>query len=163
MEKFDRTIIDHKYHRIVLFEYDIHVIAFAAGFGNQWVSVENFYHYGRSLGEYEFILRYKDLEIQQPLKRFDIDFEISKTQFLALTDIWNQQGCNAIFHHKPGLKFNTKDLPEQQRYRALENFEWNLEILVPGSGSSGEAQITSTEESIIDKIEERLQLYFNQQ
>lgn len=162
MEKFKRIIIDQRYHRIELLEYDINIITYAAGFGNNCVTIENFYHYGRSLGEFEFVLRYKDFSITRSLKRFDIDFELDKSEFLQLTDLWNQQGCNALFHQQPGLKFRAKELQESKRYRALENFEWNLEIIVPGSGSSGEAQITSTEKSIIDKIEEQLQLYFKQ-
>ena len=162
MDKFKRTTLAQKYHRITLHEYDINIILYAAGFGNQHVTIENFYHYGRSLGDFEFTLRYKDVKIQQPLKRFNIDFDISNTEFSALGDLWNEQGCNAVFHHKPGLKFQANELPENKRYHALNNYEWNLEIIVPGSGSSGEAHVTSPEKWIIDKIEEQLALYLNQ-
>jgi hypothetical protein len=88
--------------------------------------------------------------------RFDIDFSISKNEFIQFIDVWDEQGCYAVFHEAASLKFKATDLAVGPRYRALDNFGWTLELSIPGSASDGWGQIASPNKQNIDKIEDQL-------
>jgi hypothetical protein len=80
-----------------------------------------------------------------------------KTAFISLEHLWDSQGCYAVFHEAPEVKFRMSDLDENRRYRALDNFKWNLELAIPDSASDGWGRITSPNKAIIDTIERQLQ------
>ncbi len=103
------------------------------------------------------IIQNKDLTVEPRLKQFLTDFQISNSDFISLQNIWDTQGCYAIFHDSDDIKFKASDLNEFSRYKALENFKWTLEIAIPDSASDGWGQMVSPEQNLIDKIESYIQ------
>lgn len=129
---------------------------FAAHLGSANVAIENFANYNRRRAGFQFEIQSNGLSLTPSLNRFDVDFSITRSEFLQLIEVWDEQGCYALFHEATPLKFKATVLPEKQRYRALENFGWTIEMAVPGSASDGWGQITSPDKQIIDKVEEQL-------
>ncbi|WP_121357788.1 hypothetical protein [Flavisolibacter nicotianae] len=156
MEKYRRRDLNDQYFLLEVFECPKEIILFAAHLGSDNVTIENFTHYGRHRAEFQFGINAKGMSLFPSLKAFDVDFSISKSDFLQFIDIWDEQGCYAVFHDTASLKFKATDLPEGHRYKALDNFDWSLEIAVPGSAFDGWGQIASPNKQIIDKIEEQL-------
>lgn len=156
MEKYNRQKLNDRYFQIVISECPKEIILLAAEFGSENVTVENFSNYGRKRADFEFEIKTQGLSLKPRLKRFDVDFSITKAEFIRFIDIWDEQGCYAIFHNAGSPGFRATDLPEMQRYRALDNFGWTVEIAVPGSASDGMAQISSPNEKVIDVIEQQL-------
>ncbi len=156
MEKYKRRDLNDRYFLLDVFECPKEIILFAAQLGSETVTIENFTHYNRQRAEFYFEILSKGFLMSPSLKRFDVDFSITKSEFLQFIDVWDEQGCYAVFHDNKLLKFKATELSENQRYRALENFGWTIEIAVPGSASDGWAQITSPDKRIIDKIVEQL-------
>ena len=88
------------------------------------------------------------------VKRLELDCELTKIDFLNLNSLWKiLGGPYAIFHMK-SLKLKATELKEPARYRALDNFGWNLEVMGPHS-SNEYSWCTSPDQIIIDKIEEK--------
>lgn len=156
MEKYRRRDLNGRYFLLEIFECPKETMLVAAQLGSEYVTIENFTHFGRQRADFLFQIQFNGLYLTPSLKKFEVDFSISKSEFLQLIEVWDEQGCYALFHGAPSLKFKATDLPDGQRYRALENFGWTIEIAVPGSASDGWGQITSPSKQIIDKIEEHL-------
>lgn len=156
MEKYRKKDSNNKYFLLEVFECPKEIILFAAQLGSEHVTIENFSNYGRQRAEFGFQVHSKGLSLTPSLKRFNLDFSITKTEFLQFIDVWEEQGFYAVFHKTAPLKFKATDLPEGQRYRALEHFGWTIEISIPGSASDGWGHIASPDKQIIEKIEEQL-------
>jgi hypothetical protein len=156
MEKYRRRELNGRYFLLEIFECPKETILFAAQMGSENATIENFTHYGRQRAEFHFEIQQKGLSLTPALKRFDVDFSITKSEFLQFIEVWDEQGCYALFHDATSLKFKATDLPESKRYPALENFGWTIELAIPGSASDGWGQIASPNKQIIDKIEEQL-------
>ena len=156
MEKYRRRDLNGSYFLLEVFECPKEIILFAAQLGSDNVTIENFTHFGRHRAEFRFEIGFKGLSLSPSLKTFAIDFSITKSEFLQFFDVWDEQGCYAVFHDSSSLKFKATDLPENQRYRALENFGWTIEIAIPSSASDGWGQIASPNRHTIDKIEAQL-------
>lgn len=88
--------------------------------------------------------------------RYDIDFRLTRDEFIALLAIWNVKGCYAVFHEDSTIPFKITSLAETARYKALDNFKWTIELAVPDSASDGWSKITSPNASLIDRIESLL-------
>ena len=152
MIEYKRTKILDKYFAIQIFECPIDIIMFAATFGSKNVTIENYSHY-RNPKSIKILVNNSNLTIEPRLKIFFADFQISNSDFVSLKNIWDTQGCYAIFHDSEDIKFKATDLNELSRYKALDNFKWTLEIAIPDSASDGLGQIVSPDQSIIDKLE----------
>ena len=156
MEKYRRRNLNDRYFLLEVFECPKETILFAAQLGSYNVTIENFTHYGRHHAEFQFQVNCKGLSLSPTLKAFAVDFSVTKSEFLQFIDVWDEQGFYAVFHDSTPLKFKATELSENQRYRALENFGWTIEIAVPSSASDGWGQIASPNKQTIDKIEEQL-------
>ncbi|MES2654297.1 MAG: hypothetical protein V4620_01850 [Bacteroidota bacterium] len=155
MTPFKRINRKDKYYTIEIFECPTALIVFAANLGSENVTVENYTHYGdKSLPVIQ--INGDEQTIKPLLKRYDIDFQINKQDFKNLASIWHVKGCYAIFHASNELKLKATNLDDNARYKALDNFNWTLELAIPGSASDGWGAITSPDKSIIDSIEEYL-------
>ena len=152
--EYQRKLISNKYYQLEIHNIPTELIKYAAVKGYNLVTIENFSHYYfPELAK--LTLDTGSVLIRPTLKTFNFDFQLSNTEFLNLVDVWNKQGCYAIFHNKP-IKFKATDLLDAARYRALDNFDWNLEIAVPSGASDGLGQITSPDKTLIDKIEQEI-------
>lgn len=160
MHEYKRSHLSNKYHQLEIYDCPTEIIALAAQQASEYVTIENFMHYNRTKADFRFQVVSKEFSLIPSLKRFNIDFSISKKEFLQLMDLWDEEGCYAVFHHIAPLKFKATDLEEMKRYPALENFGWTLEISVGSAASSGWSYITSPDEQLINKIENYIkQLY----
>jgi|GEM_PF-1881346 len=156
MEKYRRRDLNDQCFLLEVFECPKEVIQFAAQVGSENVTIENFTHYSRQRAEFDFGIRSNGLSLSPSLIRFDIDFTITKSEFLQFIEVWDEQGCYALFHDNTPLKVKATKLPENQRYRVLKNFGWTIEMSIPGSASDGWARLASPNKLTIDKIEEQL-------
>jgi hypothetical protein len=156
MEKYRRRDLNDRYFLLEVFECPKEIILFTAHLGSDNVTIENFTHYGRHRAEFQFVINAEGLSLFPSLKAFNIDFSITKSEFLQNIDVWDEQGCYAVFHNTASLKFKATDLPEGQRYKALENFGWTIAIAIPGSASDGWGQIASPSKQNIDMIQDQL-------
>lgn len=156
MEQFKRKVINDRYFMMEIFECPTGILLSAARLGSGQVTIENFTHYGWQQVGFRFEIQSKSLSVIPALQRFDITFVITKDEFFQLADLWDQQGCYAVFHNAPLLKFKASDLPEPQRYRALDNFGWTLEMVIAGPASDGWSYLVSPHREILDRIEEEL-------
>ena len=156
MEKYRRRDLNDRYFLLEVFECPKEIILFASQLASDNVTIENFTHHGRHRAEFQFVINAKGLSLLPSLKAFNVDFSITKSEFLQNIDVWEEQGCYAVFHDAVSLKFKATDLSEGQRYKALENFGWTIEIAIPGSASGGWGQIASPNKQTIDKIEKQL-------
>ena len=145
-----------KYFLINVFECPIDIVIFAAKLGLSNVTIENF-RQNRNPNSLTLHIKTNNLTIEPKLKQFLTDFQITNLEFNDLKDIWDTQGCYAVFHESDELKFKATDLNEFSRYKALDNFKWNLEIAIPDSASDGWGQIASPDRNLIDKIEIHIQ------
>jgi hypothetical protein len=157
MEKYRRRDLNDRYFLLEVFECSKEIILFAAQLGSENVTIENFTHYGRHRAEFRVEINSKGLSLSPLLKAFTVDFSITKSEFLQFIEVWDEQGCYAVFHENALLKFKATGLPEGPRYKALENFGWTIEIAIPGSASDGWGQIASPDRRIIDTIEQQLE------
>lgn len=153
MIEYKRITISDQYFAVQIFECPLDVILFAAGLGSENVTIENHSHF-KNPNSLTINIKHDTLTIQPKLNYFFVDFQISKSEFLILKDMWDTQGCYAIFHESERLKFKATDLSEHSRYKALDNFKWTLEIGIPDSASDGWGQIVSPNLHIIDEIEQ---------
>ena len=156
MVEFKRTNISDKYFAIQIFECPIDIVMFAASLGSKNVTIENYRNH-RNPSSLTILTNNKNLTIEPKLKQSLADFQISQADFISLKEIWDTQGCYAVFHDSDEIKFRTTDLNEFSRYKALDNFKWTIEIAIPDSASDGWGQIVSPHKSIIDKIETHIQ------
>lgn len=156
MIEYKRTKILDRYFSIQIFECPIDIVMFAATLGSKNVTIENYSHY-RNPTSLTLLIQNKDLTVKPRLKQFFTDFQISNSDFISLQNIWDTQGCYAIFHDSNDIKFKATDLNEFSRYKALENFRWTLEIAIPDSASDGWGQMVSPDHIVIDKIESYIQ------
>lgn len=154
--EYKRSVIDDRYFTLEIFECPAAVMLWAAQLSSGQVTIENFTHYGWNQVGFRFEIQAKNLSVTPALQRFDLVFTITKDEFLQLTDLWDQQGCYAVFHTAPSLKLKASDLPESQRYRVLDNFGWMLEMVIPGPASDGWGRFASPDRQLIDSIEEQL-------
>lgn len=151
----NKKTISGRYFTIELFECSQDIVLFAASLGFDKVTVENFTHF-RNSESLQAVIKHGLITKPIILQRYQIDFTIAKSDFIDLISLWNNQGCYAVFHKKEPIRFKATDLDAAVRYRALDNFEWNLEIAIPGSNSDGWGQITSPDEKVIAQIESKL-------
>lgn len=156
MEQYRRRDLNGKYFVLDVFECPTEIILFAAKLGSDNVTIENFTRYGSLPAEFKFEININGSSLRPSLHTFNVDFTVSKSEFMQLVDVWDKQGCYAVFHETASLKFKATDLPEGQRYRALENFGWSIEIAIPSSASDGWGQIASPNAQIIESIEDQL-------
>ncbi|MBV4359411.1 hypothetical protein [Pinibacter aurantiacus] len=161
MERYRRKDLNERCFALEIFECPKEIILFAAELGSDNVTIENFRQFGMQRTEFKFEIQSKGLILTPSLKGFDVDFSISKIEFLQFIDVWDEQGCYAVFHDAASLKLKATNLADDKRYRALTNFGWTIEIAIPGSASDGWGQITSPNKQIIEKIEDQLRPYTN--
>lgn len=148
-------LIANKYSALKIHDCPIRIIALATSLGYDNVTVENFSHdYADSNLIQATIQHNKTIHLN--LKSYLLDFTLNRADFASLMDIWDQKGCYAIFHQSPLIKFKASNLPEAARYKALDNFGWNLALAIPSSASDGWGQITSSDASIIQSIVDSL-------
>ncbi|MCG2618017.1 hypothetical protein LZZ85_27185 [Terrimonas sp. NA20] len=159
MGSYKRRDLNDRYYQLEIFECPKEIILFAAGLGSDNVTIENFSHYGRKRADFRFEILTGELSLNPLLKKFDVDISITRIDFLRFIDVWDEQGCYAVFHDITPLKFKATDLPESQRYPALLNFGWTVEVAVPGAASDGWAKITSPNKKIIEQIEQELNIF----
>lgn len=150
-----RKLIANKYFELKIHDCPTSIIALAASPGYDNVTIENFSHYYTDASLVQATIQHNGV-ISLNLKSYLLDFTIRKAEFTSLMDIWHQKGCYAIFHQSPLIKFKASDLPQAARYKALDNFKWNLELAIPNSASDGWGQITSPNESIIQLLADSL-------
>jgi hypothetical protein len=151
-----RKIIADKYFTLEILDCPREIILFASGLAFENVTVENFSHYQTEQNLIQAAMQHQGIDIKLALKQYSLDFSIEKSEFLSLIDIWDQKGCYAIFHQSTFIKFRASDLPQIPRYKALDNFNWNLELAIPSSASDGWGQITSPDELLIQAIADAL-------
>jgi hypothetical protein len=151
-----RYILSDRYYAIDVLECPIHIIMTAASMGAINVTIENFRNH-RNPEAVSVTINYAAQMLHPPVKNLQMDFQLTKTAFISLEHLWDSQGCYAVFHEAPEVKFRMSDLDENRRYRALDNFKWNLELAIPDSASDGWGRITSPNKEIIDTIERQLQ------
>lgn len=156
MIEYKRTKILDKYFSIQIFECPIDIVMLAATFGSKNVTIENYRHH-RNPNSMTILIKNSNLTIEPRLKQFLADFQISNSDFISLKNIWDTQGCYAVFHDNDDIKFKATDLNEFSRYKALDHFKWTLEIAIPDSASDGWGQIVSPDQNIIDKLESYIQ------
>ncbi len=104
-------------------------------------------------------LKIGDVKVLPTILKYEVDFMVTREQFIDLSVFWDKQGCYAIFHDSDTLRFKATDLDEKVRYKVLDNFGWTLELAIPGSASSGWGQITSPSSTLIDQIENQIRNY----
>jgi hypothetical protein len=160
MVEYKRKNISDKYFAIQIFECPIDIVILAATLGGKNVTIENYSH-NRNLSSVSISIRNNNLTITPSLKCFLADFQITKADFILLEEIWDKQGCYAIFHDNDEIKFKATDLNEYSRYNALDNSKWTLEISIPDAASDGWGQITSPQRTIIDEIERHIKNNYN--
>lgn len=151
-----KILITNRYFALKIHDCPVSIIALAASLGYDNVTVENFSQDYMASNLVQATIQHNGI-INLALKSYLIDFNISKINFISLMEVWNQKGCNAIFHQSPLIKFKASDLPQAARYKALDNFKWNLELAIPSGASDGWGQITSPDESIIQTLAESLE------
>jgi hypothetical protein len=144
--------IEDKYWGVEIFECPINIILAAARLGYEYVTVENFRHYRNKESVKIEIVNENGKTITPSVAKFDIDFQIFKEEFIEMHPLWDSQGCYAVFHRLKSIKFKVTDLEAKKRYRALDNFQWNLEIAIPDSASDGWGQILSPDRELINKL-----------
>jgi hypothetical protein len=149
--QIQKLFIANKYSALRIHDCPINIIALAASLGHNYVTVENFSHDYADSSLVQASIQHNGI-INLSLKSYLLDFTISKADFTSLMDIWDKKGCYAIFHQSPLIKFKASDLPPAARYKALDNFKWNLSLAIPSSASDGWGQITSPDESIIQLV-----------
>jgi hypothetical protein len=59
------------------------------------------------------------------------DTTLAASEFTALLPLWNRVGVYAVSGSRP-LAFRASDLAGAGRYRALANFDWQIELAIPG-------------------------------
>lgn len=155
MIDYNRKCLVNKYHVIEVLDCSIDIILFAAELSSQNVTVENIKSY-QQLDLVDLTLQLDGLKISPTVLKYEFDLKILKQEFLSLGKIWDKQGCYAVFHDKDFLKFKATDLDNLARYKALDNFNWTLEIAIPGPASSGWGHIASPSSTLIDKVEREI-------
>ncbi|MBI3512286.1 MAG: hypothetical protein HY064_16620 [Bacteroidetes bacterium] len=153
MIKFNRADIQDKYYILEIYNCPTDVIMFAANLGAENITIENYKHHGKDHSPLFLSIPCDNQTVIPKPKRYDMDFEITKSDFNNLKSIWHSNGCYAIFHEITDLRFKATDLNDIARYKALDNFKWTLELAIPGSASDGWGRITSPDKTIIEKIE----------
>jgi hypothetical protein len=157
MIPYRKLAIEDKYWGVEIMECPIEIMLFAARLGYDFVTIENFRHYRNRQRVKIEIDNLKGGSITPMVSRFELDFQLAKAEFLQLDTIWDVQGCYAVFHQMQSIKFKITDLDSIKRYRALDNFQWNVELAIPGPASNGWGQIMSPDRQLIEQVIKEIQ------
>jgi hypothetical protein len=144
--------IEDRYWGVEIFECPSTIMLAAVRLGFEYVTIENFRHYRNWKNVTIELVSPQGERITPTVSRFDFDFQITKDEFLRMETLWNSQGCYAVFHREQPIKFKITHLEGIKRYRALDNFQWNLELAIPDSASDGWGRIVSPDKRLIDIV-----------
>ena len=86
------------------------------------------------------------------VRSYSLDVQLELPEFLRYMDLWDRNGLYAVFVSRP-VPFRASDLPDVERYRALDNFQWSLELAIPGPSGPDWGTISSPNASLIDALE----------
>ena len=67
------------------------------------------------------------------VRNMAFDAVVSPAEFVELLPLWNRIGVYAVSGSRP-LAFRASELESPSRYRALANFDWQIELAIPGPG-----------------------------
>jgi hypothetical protein len=85
------------------------------------------------------------------IRSYSMDVQLKPHEFLRYMDLWDSNGVYAVFVSR-AISFRASDLKNIERYRALDNFEWSLELAIPSPSGPDWGTITSPHESLIDGL-----------
>ncbi|MCB9228350.1 MAG: hypothetical protein H6618_01930 [Deltaproteobacteria bacterium] len=152
MFEIHRDCLQNKYHRLSVKHCPYDFIIEVAKLGDDIVTVENYSADANVDTPKVMNLGLKDKEIfEVSVRSLACNFDTSKNYFLKMLQGLDEPTFYAVFHKKP-LKLTATTLDDIPRYRALDNFGWNLEISTPNN-SIEYAFFASPDKDLIDKIE----------
>ncbi len=80
------------------------------------------------------------------------DVALRREDFLDLLPYWDQNGVYAVFSTFGPIKFRATGLEADARYLALKNFDWSLELAIPGPSGGEWGHIASPDPKKIDLL-----------
>lgn len=89
---------------------------------------------------------------KQTVRFVSLDVALKRQNFLDLLPFWDQDGVYAVFSTLWPIKFRATDLKGEARYAALKNFNWSLEIAIPGSSGGEWGHIASPDPEKINLL-----------
>lgn len=63
--------------------------------------------------------------------------------------LWDTHGVYAVFTRRGPLGFRATELEDESRYRALGNYDWTLELAIPGPSGGEWGRISSPDPAIV--------------
>lgn len=152
MFELNRDCLQNKYHRLSVKYCPYQSILQAVKLGEEIVTVENYNADATNDTPKVMNFGLKDNPLFEiNVRSLSCNFDTKREYFLKMLEGLNEPGFYAVFHKKP-LKLTATTLDDIPRYRALDNFGWNLEISTPNN-SIEYAFFASPDKDLIDKIE----------
>ena len=85
------------------------------------------------------------------VRNFSLDVQMDRSQFSLYTELWNRTGVYAVAISTP-IPFRATDLDPIPRFKALDNFDWSLEISIPGPSGPDWGTFTSPDANLIETL-----------
>ena len=152
MFETNKDSLQNRYHRLSVKNCPYSLIVEVVKLGEDIVTVENYSADARNDNARMMNIGLKDNPVfEVSVRSLSCNFETNKEYFLKMLEGLNEPAFYAVFHKSP-LKLTATELDDFPRYRALDNFGWNLEISTPNN-SIEYAFFASPDKSLIDRIE----------
>lgn len=132
-------------HIVHCFECPLPLMAFAANLMTGVVTVENVRLQTSTEWFPANIIASTDIAFGL-VRNLQFDSSLSPTEFASFLPLWNRVGVYAVSASAP-LPFRASDLPTPNRYRALANFDWQIELVIPGPGGPHWGTISFADDS----------------
>ena len=151
MEKFRKEHVSDICSLLHVHECPISLVQFAAGLSEGSATVENL-HPGRGADWFALDMQlFPGSDVARRTVRWvSLDVTLSRETFLDCIPFWDQNGVYAVFARSGPLKFRATHLKGAARYKALKNFDWTLELAIPGPSGGEWGHIASPDPQMIN-------------
>lgn len=154
MNRYRREEEPGLYHALEVYECPPPLMELSIALASDFVCIENV-RPTRAAGEWT------DLRLQMhaddPVSRYSVrnavfDLSMTRDEFRHHLRFWDRNGVYAVFTRRGPLAFRATDLQGPARYRAMRNFDWTLELAIPGPSGGEWGRIASPDPAIIQQV-----------
>lgn len=154
MERFRREGKPGAYEALAVHECPLSLIELSIELASDFVTVENVRptRDPREWVDLSLQLYPEDAVRTHSVRSAAFDLAMSREEFRRHLPFWDAHGVYAVFTRRGPLGFRATDLEEPARYHALRNYDWTLELAIPGSSGGDWGHIASPDPAIIQRI-----------
>lgn len=162
MDRYRREAEPGLYEALAVYECPLSLIERSIELASDFVTVENL-RPARDPGEWVDLslqLYPGDAARTHRVRNAVLDLTTTREEFRRHLAFWDLHGVYAVFTRRGPLGFRATDLEEPGRYRALRNYDWTLELAIPGPSGGEWGRIASPDPAIIQQVQDAAEICY---